>query len=234
MSRSAYISASKRLAELPEVFTGSDLTVLFGWTSAVCSTYLANWRKAGLIQPLGGRSDVHMNLVRNRQCNPLAALRRAFPRAVLLGVDRLREAGWTTQIPTRLEVALPVGSPRYSLPGFDLSTRSDKWFDRVAPGLDRSPNGIDSLRPAWALADMLARAHDKRIRTAWLLAPDDLDLASARRDKSVAAALQAFDLPAESLEDAVYLARYRVPKPMATTRITQSSKARPTSVPERS
>jgi hypothetical protein len=199
-----YTSAVSRLAALPEVFTGGDLTVLLGWKSGICSSYLAQWRKAGLIKSLGGRSDVHMNLVRNRQVNPELALRRVFPNSVKVGVDVLREAGWTTQIPSTIEVAVPTASSLYDLPGFTLSTRTAKWFQRVAPGTDKVQQGIDRLQPAWALADMLARAQDARVRNAWLLDPEDLDLESVRRDKKMGLALQAFGLGMDCVEDAGY------------------------------
>lgn len=58
--------------------------MLFGWSSRTASTYLANWRRAGLVPSLGGRSDVHMNLVRNPIANPEGALRSA-KRPPLLG-----------------------------------------------------------------------------------------------------------------------------------------------------
>jgi hypothetical protein len=199
-----YTSAVSRLAALPEVFTGGDLTVLFGWKSGICSSYLAQWRKAGLIKSLGGRSDVHMNLVRNRQVNPELALRRVFPNSVKVGVDVLREAGWTTQIPTALEVAVPTASSLYDLPGFTLSTRTAKWFQRVAPGTDKVQQGMDRLQPAWALADILARAQDARVRNAWLLDPEDLDLENVRRDKKIYVVLQAFGLNKDCVENGGY------------------------------
>jgi hypothetical protein len=202
MTQRVYTSAVQRLAGLPEVFTGGELAVLFGWKSGICSSYLAQWRKAGLIQSLGGRSDVHMNLVRNRQLDPALALRRAYPQAVKLGVDVLREAGWTTQIPSTIEVAIPVGSSAYSLDGFALSTRTAKWYQRIAPGMERVQHGLDRLRPAWALADMLARAQDARVRHAWLLDPEDLDLEAARADNQMPSALKAHDLEMSCLEDA--------------------------------
>ena len=208
MPERSYTSAFDRLASLPEVFTGGDLTVLFGWKSGIASTYLANWRKAGLVQSLGGRSDVHMNLVRNRQVNPELAVRRAYPQAVKVGVDLLREAGWTTQIPQVTELAVPLSSTVYSLGGFEISTRTAKWFARVTPGMERVPQGVDRLRPAWALADMLARAQDARVRGAWLLDPDDLDLEAVRCDADTAQALAAFGLEADCLTDTGYAKLY--------------------------
>lgn len=208
MGERIYTSALDRLAAIPVVFTGGDLTVLFGWTSAICSSYLAVWRKAGLIKSLGGRSDVHMNLLLNRDANPEAALRRAFPTAIKVGVDILREAGWTTQIPTLIEVAIPRSSSLYALADFAISTRTEKWFRRVAPGTERLSSGIDRLKPAWALADMIDRAYDRRVRGAMLLDPEDLDLECVRRDLATTPALQAFGLTKNGLDDAGYAQLY--------------------------
>jgi hypothetical protein len=202
MTERTYTSAIERLRTLPEIFTGSELTVLFGWRSAIASSYLASWRKAGLVKSLGGRSDVHMNLVRNPQVNPEQALRRAFPVAIKVGVDRLRAVGWTTQIPVRPEVAIPQTTSRYNVEGFELTTRPDKWFQTVKPGTDTAYDGVDSLRPAWALADMITRAQDRRVRNAWLPDPEDLDLPAtghAKTDQDIAAALQAFQLPPDGM-----------------------------------
>lgn len=199
-----YTSAIERLSAIPEVFTGGDLTTLFGWKSAIASSYLANWRKSGLIRSLGGRSDVHMNLVRNRQVNPEAALRRAFPHAIKVGVDVLREAGWTTQIPTVPEVAVPSARALYAVQDFELTTRTAKWYLLVAPGVVTVEQGINQLKPAWALADMLARAQDSRIKKAWLLDPEDIDLEIAQSNTETARAMQAFKVDLDDLRDSGY------------------------------
>lgn len=184
-----YVSAMQRLLDLPEVFTGSDLTVRFQWTSATASTYLAKWRRAGLVRSLGGRSDVHMNLVRNREVSPEVALRRAYPRAIKVGVDVLRQAGWTTQVPHAVDVAIPQSSVPHVLDGFVLSRRSERWYASVLPGVDKVLSGIDQLRPAWALADMMARARDGRVVGAWMMDPEDLDMDSVFSDKEMKKAL---------------------------------------------
>lgn len=195
-----YISAVHRLLDLPEVFTGSDLTVKFQWTSAIASTYLAKWRRAGLVRSLGGRSDVHMNLVRNRELSPDVALRRAYPRAIKVGVDVLRQAGWTTQIPSAVDVAIPRSSAPHMLDGFVLSQRPERWYASVMPGVDKVVRGIDQLRPAWALADMMARARDGRVVAAWLLDPEDLDMDSAFSDKEMKQALAVWGLEVANAE----------------------------------
>lgn len=208
MSGKAYTSAIKRLEALPEIFTGGDLTMLCGWSSPIASTYLANWRKAGLVKSLGGRSDVHMNLVLNRHVNAEAALRRVFPLATKIGADILREAGWTTQIPSLPEVAVPQPGPIYAVEGFALTGRPNKWFAKVAPGVQHVDDGLMRLTPAWALVDMVARALDRRVRHAWLLAPDDLELGEAREDKALPVALAAFGVDEQYLTDAGYARIY--------------------------
>jgi hypothetical protein len=201
---SGYTSARARLTAVAEIFTGRELMMQFGWRSTICSTYLANWRKAGLIRALGGRSDVYMNLVRNIGASPEAALAAASPRAIKVGADVLREAGWTTQIPSTIEVAVPTSSPRYTLSEFKLTTRSETWFERISKGLRRAPHGLTRLKPGWALVDMIARAHDARVEGAWLLDPDDLNLESARQDKETQRALKAFALDSSCISDHGY------------------------------
>jgi hypothetical protein len=201
--KSAYTSAIQRLSALPEVFTGGDLAVLFGWKSGICSSYLAQWRKAGLVQSLGGKSDVHMNLLRH-PANPENALRRAYPQAIKIGMDILREAGWTTQIPSSIDIVIPSGSTLHQIPGFTLTTRTAAWYEKMRPGIERTTQGADRLHPAWALADMLARVQDSRVRNAWLPDADDLDLAEIKRSKQLTPALQAFELGAQCWRKAGY------------------------------
>lgn len=198
----AYTSAVKRLADLPEVFSGTDLTVKFKWTSGTASSYLAQWKKSGLVKSLGGRSDVHMNLVVNRMPNTDMALRYCYPRAVRIGLDVLRQAGWMTQIPTRVDVAISKAAHLYDIQGYNLSPRTEKWFEITGQGTNRSDDGIDSLRPAWTLADMIARAGDQRVRDAWLPDPEDLDEDIVLSDPELPIALKAFGLdPIESYEN---------------------------------
>ena len=177
-----YVSAINRLAGLPDVFTGSDLTLLCGWSKQVASTYLASWRRAGLIKSLGGRADVHMNLVVERVPALEKAFVRAYPLSCKIGADILRNAGWTTQIVSRVEVAIPSDVPVHGIEDLDLALRPVGWFHRLRPGMDINPGALTRLRPAWALAEMIFRAQDRRVRDAWLLAPDDLELEEAFGD----------------------------------------------------
>lgn len=189
-----YVSSVQRLRELPAVFSGRDLTVRFQWPSATASQYLANWRKAGLIRALGGHSDVFMNLIAAPQPDIEQALLRALPEAVRIGVDVLREAGWTTQIHRMPDIAILTSSPRYKLADFSLQTRTPAWFARIKPGLAEAGPGVARLGPAWALADMIDRYLDKRVKGAWLLAPDDLELGEAAAAEDAVGAFNAFGL----------------------------------------
>ena len=89
-----------------------------------------------------------------------------------------------------------------------MTGRPNKWFAKVAPGVQHVDDGLMRLTPAWALVDMVARALDRRVRHAWLLAPDDLDLGEARDDKALPVALAAFGVDEQYLTDAGYARIY--------------------------
>lgn len=159
------VSSLERLRTLPALFRGSDLTVRFQWDSKKASHYLWLWKTRGLVESLGGHSDVFANLLVEAQPHWEAALLLARPSALLIGVDCLRRAGWTTQIPSRPEVAIDTALPNITTARFAVEPRSTLWFEQVAAGVarDRSvvpplERSLPSLRPAWALADMLAHA----------------------------------------------------------------------------
>lgn len=150
------ISAYERLGALPAVFRGADLTVRFQWSSKTASHYLYLWKRRNLVAGLGGHSDVFANLVVSREPDWEAALRVAMPSAVLVGVDILRRAGWTTQIPFLAEVAVSSAEPTYQVEHFDVKARPPGWFKLFAPGTVRpNPRGPAMLSPSWALAEMI-------------------------------------------------------------------------------
>ena len=196
-------SARELLRCLPSIFRGANLTVSFQWNSKKASNYLYRWQVMGLVQAFGGHSDVFAKLVPNPHCagtviqpNWLQALQMAMPGCVVIGVEALREAGWTTQIQHRPSVAVnPAAHKVFSTEHFEVETRNAAWFKKVATGIRRKGFGV--LAPAWALADML---HSQ----GWGhcgLSPDDIDLSFAT-DQDEAQwflACQAFGLPVTSL-----------------------------------
>lgn len=205
-----YTSAVDRLLTLPAIFKGVDLTMRFGWSSQTASNYLGQWKRRGLVRSLGGRSDVHFNLLVQRDPDLERGLRSVLPAATKIGVDVMREAGWTTQVMTAPEVAVPADGPVYGIQDFSLQVRSPRWFDLVAPGCVDEGVGLRRLLPEWSLADMVARGQDRRIpiKKAWMLGPDDLDLEAARGAEGMAAALKAFGLSELDITDEGYAQLY--------------------------
>lgn len=189
-------SALKRLLSLPAMFRGADLTLRFGWTTKNASQYLYLWKRAGLVQPFGGHSDVYANLVVQPKPDWDSAAVMAMPSAVLVGVEALRRHGWVTQIQQEPEIAVRATGSCFSTPLFVVTALPDRWFEAVKAGRDRSQGALPCLRPAWALADMLARQ-------GWDgcgIQPDDIDweLAEARdeADWDTACGALGLELPA--------------------------------------
>lgn len=153
---STQTSALERMLTLPPLFRGADLTVRFAWSSKTASHYLWLWKKRGLVQGLGGHSDVYANLLRESSPDWGRAVLMAMPSAVIVGVEALRQAGWTTQIPSSPEVAVPTGRPAFKLKHFSVQQRPARWAETTAPGRHQAtPGALPVLRPAWALADLL-------------------------------------------------------------------------------
>jgi hypothetical protein len=111
-----------------------------------------------------------------------------YPSAILCGESVLHAAGWITQIPRQLSVAV-LSRPSYvSLHGFDIRGRPLSWFRRihllVDPSVEKRVYGLRALTPAVALADLYG---DPK---AWHPDPDDLDIPDEDHD----AVLSAFEL----------------------------------------
>ncbi|MGH8227197.1 MAG: hypothetical protein ACREU3_04710 [Steroidobacteraceae bacterium] len=198
------------MRDLPALFRGGDLTRRFGWTSKTASQYLYLWKRRGLVQGLGGHSDVYANLLASRHPDWEGAVVIAMPSAVLVGIEALRRAGWTTQLVQRPTVAVKSGYPVFKTEHFDVVSRDPRWFDQVAPGIEGSPDeGLRSLRPAWALADLLHPAGWKHSG----LSPDDIEwsqAASAERDWR--AARKAFGLAPVALSNMGVSSRAHQPR----------------------
>ncbi len=199
-------SAIARLQDLPPVFRGSDLTVRFQWTSKTASQYIYLWKRRGLVQGLGGHSDVYLNLLKQPTPAWETALLEAMPSAVIIGIEALRQAGWTTQVPHRPTVAVNAGQSVFSVEHFEVLRRNPKWFETVRTGIqgDRSL-GLPVLSPAWALADML-RSHPWGECGLW---PDDIDWDQVedRDEVTWQSACAALDLPPVPLRTQAVAAR---------------------------
>ena len=155
-------SAIDRLRSLPEAFTFAAFRRLTGFSenaAAVC------------------RAGIYFNKLKNPQPDTalrVEALLYEYPSAILCGESVLHAAGWITQVPAQLTVAV-LSRPTYvSFRGFEIRGRPLSWFNAVHPDVSARGNdrvyGMRALPPALALVDLYG---DPK---AWHPDPDDLDV----------------------------------------------------------
>jgi hypothetical protein len=184
-------SALARLRELPEAFTFAGFCKLNCFSNNAASVCLRRWKEKGLIEPAGQRAKIYFNRLRSPQVDSalrVAAVLFEYPSAILCGESVLHAAGWITQIPAQLSVAV-LSRPSYvSLHGFDIRGRPLSWFRKIHPLMDSSVErrvyGLRALPPAVALADLYADPKG------WHPDPDDLDIPDHDHDS----VLSAFEL----------------------------------------
>jgi hypothetical protein len=173
------VSAIDRLRNVPDVFTLSRLASVSGVDRKHATVLLARWTEAGFARPAGPRSGVYYNLLARREITAEmkgTACEILYPSAVLTGESVLRNAGWTTQIPANINVAVLSRRTYAKLDGFEITGRPKAWFVRVHPSIiapreaEFSTYGLRTLPPALALADLYAR------EGAWRPDEDDLDI----------------------------------------------------------
>jgi hypothetical protein len=190
-------SAVARLRELPEAFTFAGFCKLTRFSNSVAAVCLRRWKEKGLVEPAGERAKIYFNKIRSPALDSslrVAALRFEYPSAILMGESVLHEAGWITQIPAQLSVAV-LSRPSYvSLHGFEIHGRPLSWFKKIHPFVDSDAQqriyALRALPPAVALADLYAAAG------AWHPDPDDLDIPPEAHD----AVTTAFELLGVSKE----------------------------------
>lgn len=192
------MQAAERLLELPDIFTTSEYCTLTRQAPATASVMLSRYAGRGLIERLSNRSDVFANRVQgaSRQTHLRPMLARVIPGALVTGLSALYEAGWTTQRPTSLHVAVAIRSPgwRHDIPGVTKHSRSASWFAALGyadGGIEGALNQpLATLKPHWALADLLNRGQAPD--------PDDLEVDLIEDYEEAIQALQTL-LPARSV-----------------------------------
>ena len=114
---------------------------------------------------------------------------------MLCGESVLHAAGWITQIPTSLSVAV-ISRPSYvSLNEFEIRGRPLSWFKKVHPAVDPAPDkriyGLRALPASLALADLYGEPKG------WHPDVDDLDIPQEDvASVEAAATLLGVELPA--------------------------------------
>ena len=170
-------SAIERLRALPPVFRGSDLSLRFGWSTHEAGEYLRRWKGRDLVKPTGPRAGVYFNLIAETSAPEThlgEAIAMLFPSALVVGASVLHAAGWITQIPRQLDVAVLRRRTFPALKGVVLHPRSIFWYRLVHSRLERAEGQVvPRLDPAFALADAL------KYRDGWVPEPDDVEFTEA-------------------------------------------------------
>lgn len=177
-------SAIDRLRNLPEAFTFAAFRRLTGFSENAAAVCLHRWKMKDLIEPAGERAGIYFNKLKAPQPDTalrIEALLYEYPSAILCGESVLHAAGWITQIPAQLTVAV-LSRPTYiSLHGFDIRGRALSWFKAVHADVSARGNdrvyGMRALPPALALVDLYADPE------AWHPDPDDLDVPPGQGDQ---------------------------------------------------
>jgi hypothetical protein len=111
--------------------------------------------------------------------NIIDELKQIYPSAVVRGESILHSAGWITQIPQRINIAVLESRTYVDISGFVLSPKNKDWYQKVDGYLltlenndDIATYGLPGLPPALAVADL----YNKNIIADWQPDPDDLDI----------------------------------------------------------
>jgi hypothetical protein len=170
-------SAIARLRELPEAFTFAGFCKLTRLSNKAAAVWLSRWKEKGLIEAAGDRARLYFNKLKCSEVDTslrVAALLFEYPSALLCGESVLHAAGWITQIPARLSVAVIARTSYVSLHGFDIHGRSLSWFKKVHPAVDPAADrriyGLRALPASMALVDLYGDPKG------WHPDPDDLDI----------------------------------------------------------
>jgi hypothetical protein len=194
-------SAIARLRALPEAFTLAGFRKFTGLSGNAAAVCLHRWKVNGLIETAGDRVGIYFNKLKCPTVDGalrIDALLFEYPTAILCGESVLHAAGWITQIPTRLAVAV-LSRPSYaSLHKFELHGRPLAWFKKVHVAVTAANKarvyGLKALPPALALADLYGEPR------AWHPDVDDLTIPADERGSVLSAfTLLAIDLPAPLL-----------------------------------
>ena len=189
---SVYKSGLDRLQDLPEFFSLNTFTRHADTSRDSAKVMLSRWSAKNWIQPTGPRSGTYFNTLvypKSPDTHKLTAILYEYPSAILIGESILHSAGWITQIPSELTIAVESRRSYSRLNGVALSGRTLSWY-RAMNGVgaihkngtnDINAYGLRFIDPAWALADMYLSEES------WHPDPDDLDIPDDQFDSFVLA-----------------------------------------------
>ena len=161
-------SAIEWLMELPVVVNRFAASRMMGVDPQRMSIYLARWEAAGFIENAGQRTGIYFNKIKDPGAalnHRIDALLMTYPSATLIGESVLHAAGWITQIPTRLQVAVLARRSYVAQNEVDILGKPRSWFIHAHPFIESSElaetrghasYGLRALSPEHALAALYA------------------------------------------------------------------------------
>lgn len=184
-------SAVEHLARLPDVFDMGQFSLSAGVTPASAKVMLSRWASQGLIAHAGPQAGIYYKRLGEKWSaddQTACAILTLYPAAVVCGASVLHAHGWTTQIPRSIHIHVPTQSRNIQIHGVSMTKRPMSWYETLhehqttalsnndEPGEHHAgPWGaLRKLSPAWALADLVARAEEGG--NEWLPDPDDIDI----------------------------------------------------------
>lgn len=197
-------SRLRALEPIGPIFRGLDVEREFNWKPEHARTYLARWKRQGLVHALGGRSDVYFNLVAdpNWHSHLAMAVAIAMPFAMETGVALLSAAGVTTQLTDERHFIVPVRENLYKIDVAVVESRPLAWVKRLEEEKAIPYTGmLVQLPPGAVVADLLLHSPEHR------LDPDDLDLGElAPLQRQLL--LRLLDAPPEMTAEEAYGSRF--------------------------
>ena len=172
----------RRALAMPSVFSSRQFQIANPDVAGTeLHTMLSRMRRAGFIADVGPRSGLFYNLAKHPDgidaLRPQALL-RLYPSAVVFGAQVLFEAGWITQIPEVIDVAvnpLQRADRLKAVDGFRLHARPVSWFKTAHRHLSKQSNGdgLPRLTPLYALRELVSAGPSGGL---WVPGRDDLDV----------------------------------------------------------
>ncbi|WP_137917105.1 hypothetical protein [Hydrogenophaga sp. 2FB] len=187
-------SVIEHLQAMPDVFDLGLFLLTTGVSRGSAKVMISRWASKGYVELAGPKAGLYLKRLgatmdRSQQIE--AAVLHLYPSATICGATILHQAGWTTQIPRELHVAIEERPSVTQLTGVTLFQRPLSWFRTVHDhkGFDvddrASLLSLRMLQPHWALADMMKH------RDGWVPDEDDLDIPDQKAENAVELAKQA-------------------------------------------
>lgn len=165
--------AITRLQRLPVIFTGTDFCGTTELSKRTAAQTLWRWSRPAVdgsfqyIQPLGGKSDVYFNLVRDPDAPEKyweMAVLGVMPGAIMGGHLVLKETGVSTQF-SRNQILVSTADSVFKLNNADVMERRSTWIKQLRSiglaqtSLENPHIGITQLprlNAGAAIADLVA------------------------------------------------------------------------------